>query len=111
METLIPDELGLVSYCLVIYYQKVKSYNAGSAIKFLNAQSIALIELHHQLRRQSFPAPCCTNYRGALVHQVGPKATDTRTQNEMHGVSIVNCGPSFLTSQEIPVRSVSALSE
>ena len=30
-----------------------------SVLKFLNAQSTALIEINRQLCQQSFPAPCC----------------------------------------------------
>ena len=46
-----------------------------------------------------------------IVHQEGATATDTRTQSKAHAVSIYNCDPSFLTLQEIPVRSLPALSE
>ena len=42
---------------------------------------------------------------------MGVKVTDTRTQSKAHGVSIDNRGPSFLTSQEIRVRSESVFSK
>ena len=47
-----------------------------------------------------------------IVRQVGAKATDIRTHSKAHGVSIENnCGPSFLTPQEIPDQSASEFSE
>ena len=70
-----------------------------SVIKFLNAQSIAPIEIHRQLCQQSFPADfpllVAQNCHGVpvvekIVHQVGAKATDTRTHSKAHGVSIDN---------------------
>ena len=74
---------------------------------------MAPIQIHRQLYQQSFPADfpllVAQNCHGApvvqkIVHQVGAKATDTITQSKAHGVSVENCGPSFLTSQEIAVR-------
>ena len=91
-----------------------------SLIKFLNAQSIAPIEIHCQLWQQSFPADfsllVAHNCQGEpvvqkIVRQVGAKATDTRTQSKAYGVSIDNCDPSFVTPQEISVCSASAFSE
>ena len=88
-----------------------------SVIKFLNAQSIAPIEIHRHMCQQSFPADLPLLFakycHGAPVQkmflQVGAKATDTRSQSKAHGVSIDNCGPFFLTPQEIPVRPASAI--
>ena len=91
-----------------------------SVIKFLNAQNIERIEINRQLCQQSFlagsPLLVAENCHGApvvqkIVHQVGAKATDTRTQSKALGASIDNCGPSILTPQKIPVRSASAFSE
>ena len=92
-----------------------------SVIKFLNTQSIAPIKIQRQRCQQSLPADypllVAQNCPGApvvqkIVPQVGARPTDARTQSKAHGVSIGNyCGPSFLTHQEIPVRSVSAFSE
>ena len=91
-----------------------------SMIKFLNAESIAPIEIHRQLCQHSFTADflllVAQNRHGApvvqkIVHQVGAKAADTRTQSKAHEVSIDNCSLSFLTPQEISVRSESAFSE
>ena len=80
-------------------------------IEFLNAQGIAPNEIHCHLCQQSFPADLpvfvAQNCHGEhafqkIVGQVGAKATVTRTQSIVHGISIDNCGPSFLTPQEIP---------
>ena len=78
-----------------------------SVMKFLNAQSIAPIEIHRQLCQQSFPADftvlAAQNLHGTrivqkIVHQVGAKATNTGTQSKAHGVSTDNCGLSLLTN-------------
>ena len=62
-----------------------------SVIKFLNARSIAPIEIHRQLCHKSFPL-VAQNCHGApvqiIVRQVSAKAADTRTQRKVHGVCI-----------------------
>ena len=83
-----------------------------SVMKFLNAERIVPIEIHRQLCQQTFPADfplLVQNCHGVpvaqeIVRQLGSKATDTITQSNLHGVSIQNCGPCFLTVQEISVR-------
>ena len=87
-----------------------------SVIKFLNAQSKVPIEIHRQLCLQYFTQISRSLLHGPpvvqkIVRQVGAKATYTRTQSNEHGVSIGNCGPPFLSPQEIPVRSASKFSE
>ena len=76
-----------------------------SVIKFLNTWSIARIKINRQLYQQSFATDflffVAQNYHRALVvqtvmRQVGVKATDSRPQSKAEGVSIDNCGPSFL---------------
>ena len=63
-----------------------------------------------------FPALCCPTFsRDTCYSETSPpgaaKATATRTESKAHEVNIDNWDPTFLTPQEIPVRSASAFLE
>ena len=78
--------------------------------------------MHRAYRRSKFIISCASSHIPFLVAQnchgtpvvqkivrlMGIKANNTRAQNKAHGVCIENCGPSFLTPLENPVRSASA---
>ena len=84
-------------------YSSSANCEVRPVIKFLNVQSIVPIEIHCQLCQQSFPAPCFTKLSVVqkTVRQVDSKATDTRIQSKVHGVSINNCGHLFLDLQKL----------
>ena len=72
-----------------------------SVMTYLNAQSIAPIEIHHQLCQQSFPAPCCTKLSRSIC--CSENCSPGGCQSNLHQntkqsacISIDKCGPLFL---------------